>query len=129
MCSQKRTLTRAKVESTLLNGIKCEYLAPKVIKELAGRVQARLRQAKRPDHKALKAQIIPVDNKIENVVGSLAGIGRSEALTAKLRRSEAERSKLRDQLNCEPAPSQIVPNVGKRLTGDQPRTHNRTPST
>ena len=115
ICNQKRTLKREKVEQILLEGIKAEYMAPKVIKELAGRVQARLRQVKRPDQKALKSDLNRVDKQIENVIDALADVGRSKALSAKLKQLESERDTLRAELNNRPPPPQIVPNVGKHL--------------
>lgn len=115
LCEQRRTLKRQQVESSLLDGIKQEYLAPGVIRELSKRVQARLREHKTPDKGRLQRDLRLVERQIDNVVESLSAVGTSEALTAKLRQLEADRASLKAQLAAKPAPPQIVPDVGKHV--------------
>lgn len=115
MCQQRRTIARRKVESSLLEGIKREFLAPGVIREVSKQLQARLRQGKRPNKARLKRDLKLVERQIENVVDSLSTIGTSKALTAKLRQLEADRATLQAQIAAGPAPVQIVPDVGRHV--------------
>ncbi|MGH8194920.1 MAG: zinc ribbon domain-containing protein [Woeseiaceae bacterium] len=115
MCEQRRTIARRKVESSLLEGIKQEFLAPGVIKELSKRVQSRLREMKQPDKGRLKRDLKLIERQIDNVVESLSTIGTSEALTAKLRQLEADKAALAAQMAVRPAPVQIVPDVAKHV--------------
>lgn len=115
MCTQRRTLARSQVESRLLEGIKREYLAPGVLRELTKRVQARLRELKTPDKGKLQRDLRLVERQIENVVESLSSLGMSEALTAKLRQLEADRAALKARIAANPAPPEIVPDVQKHV--------------
>lgn len=115
LCEQRRTLKRETVESKLLEGIKAEFLAPGVIKELSNRVQARLRHIKRPDTAGLKTEMRRINAQIDNVVDSLTAVGRSDALTAKLRQLEADKAAIAAQIVYEPKPPEIVPDVAKRV--------------
>lgn len=113
LCSQRRTLKRETVESNMLEGIKREYLAPSVLKELSKQVQAALRQMKRPDTRRLKADISQLNGQITNVVESLTAVGQSDALTVKLRQLERDKAELLMKLSSEKRPPAIVPNVAQ----------------
>ncbi len=97
----------------MLEGIKREYLAPNVLKELSRQVQAALRKAKQPDTRSLKEDIKQFDEQITNVVETLTAVGQSDALTTKLRQLEQDKAELLVQLASEKRPPAIVPNVTK----------------
>lgn len=97
----------------MLDGIKREYLAPRVLKELSRQVQAALRKMKQPDTRSLKADIKRIDAQITNVVETLAAVGQSDALTAKLRQLEQDKAERLVRLASEKRPPAIVPNVTK----------------
>lgn len=78
-------------------------------------MQARLRDIKGPDKGALQAGLERVEKQLEDVVGTLTEVGRSDALTAKLRALEDEKARIRGQLEAEPSPPRIVPNVEKAI--------------
>ncbi len=126
LCSQRRTLKRETVESNMLEGIKREYLAPSVLKELSKQVQAALRQMKRPDTRRLKANISQLDAQITNVVETLTAVGQSDALTAKLLQLEQDKAELLVRLASEKRPPAIVPNVSK-LVRERIETLERLP--
>ena len=110
----------------MLEGIKREYLAPSVLKELSKQVQAALRQVKRPDTRRLKADIRQLDDQIKNVVDTLTAVGQSDALTAKLRQLEQDKAELLVRLASEKRPPTIVPNVTK-LVRERIETLERLP--
>jgi len=110
----------------MLEGIKREYLAPSVLKELSKQVQAALRQMKRPDTRRLKANISQLDEQITNVVESLTAVGQSDALTAKLQQLEQDKAELLVQLASEKRPPTIVPDVTK-LVRERIETLERLP--
>ena len=115
LCDQRRTLRREIVEGRLLEGVKSEYLAPGVIKDIAKKVQAKLRKVKRPDQRVLKAKLGRLNNQITNVVETLTAVGKSEALTSKLRELEAEKDAIAARIISEPAMPRIVPNVQQTI--------------
>lgn len=115
LCSQRRTLTRGKVEAKLLAGIKSEFQAPAFIKDLSKRVRARLRDQKTPNKANLGRDLKLIESQINNVVESLSAIGTSDALTARLRRLELDRAALLAQIAHKPAPVEFVPDVSKHV--------------
>ncbi|MEX2123167.1 MAG: hypothetical protein WD795_04700 [Woeseia sp.] len=115
LCEQRRTLARGKVEVQLLDGIKREFLAPKVIRELSKRVRARLREVKRPDLAAIKRDLALIETQIVNVADTLASIGGSDALTTRLRQLEAEKAALVLKLTYKPEPVRLVPDIAKHV--------------
>ena len=115
VCVQRKTLKRERLESALLQGIKAEFLAPGVVRELSKRVHAQLRQVKRPDMTGLKEELRSTDHQIGNVVDALADLGRSDALTAKLRKLEAKKAEIELKLSSQLAPAEIVPHLASRV--------------
>ncbi len=110
----------------MLEGIKREYLAPSVLKELSRQVQAALRKAKQPDTRSLKKAIKQFDEQITNVVESLTAVGQSDALTDKLRQLERDKAELLVQLAAEKRPPTIVPNI-TQLVRERIETLERLP--
>jgi site-specific DNA recombinase len=114
-CDQRRTLPKSRLEGRLLEGIKAEYLAPGVLRDLTRRVQAQLRQRKAPDLSKARAELKRAEAQIENVVDTLATVGKSAALVSRLRKLEARKAELSARL-AQKAPSpQIVPNVETKV--------------
>ena len=71
-------------------------------------VRSRLREQERPDKRTLKAELNRLDTQIGNVVDSLSDLGRSKALTAKLRDLEEVKTDIENQPAVE---AEIVPEV------------------
>ena len=115
ICGQRRIVNRRKAEDRLLAGIKSELSTPKVIKEMARQVRARLRDMDRPDTAALKAELAGIERKIDNVVDTLSTVGRSEALTARLQKLESEKARIVADLSSSERPPRLVPNVERLL--------------
>lgn len=115
LCDQKRTLPRLKVERELLAGVKAEYSAPGVIKELSKRVRAQLKDRKQPDRSGLSRDMKLIEKQIDNVVDSLSTLGKSKALTTKLQQLELDRATIQAKLAHKPEPVAFVPDIGGRV--------------
>jgi site-specific DNA recombinase len=115
VCSQRRTLKRGKVESTLLEGIKAELLAPEAIKEMAKHVRSLVRSAKKPDTKALEAELTLIERQIGDVIDMLTAVGKSDALTARLSELEARKTAIQDRISADPSRLEVVPDIGAKL--------------
>jgi hypothetical protein len=115
VCQQRRVINRRKAEERLLEGIKAALLAPAAIKEMARRVRSRLRQVKQPDKAALKADLQRLDTQIDNIVDTLATVGKSVALAARLQQLETSKAAIVSQIAHEPEPIQVIPNVEKLI--------------
>ncbi len=87
-----------------------------VIKTMAKQVRTRLREVQRPDKRLLEAELEGLEKQIAYVVDSLlSAVGRSEALTAKLKDLEAAKARVAAQLSAEVVPPRIVPDVESAL--------------
>jgi hypothetical protein len=89
-CKQKGTIKREKAESALLSGIKAQLLDPDVVRDMSAEIRRRASAPKRD----LKKERLELDTKIQNAVDTLVELGRSDALTARLRDLEAKRDRL-----------------------------------
>lgn len=98
-CEQKRLIRREKAEDLLLADIKRQLLEPGFVKQISKRIRKEATGLCASENKpALTAKLKTVDNQIANVVESLATLGHSEALTAKLRDLEEDRASLNVEL-------------------------------
>lgn len=89
LCEHRRTIRKDTVEIELLADIKAQLLKPELVKEACAAMRERARQAPKHDK-----ELRDIKKQIDNVVESLATVGQSEALTAKLSALEARRAEL-----------------------------------
>ena len=78
-------------------------------------VRARLRDVEQPDRATLLAELARVDRELTNVVDSLAKLGGSAALLARVRSLEADKAKITATLATGTKPIKLVPNVEKAI--------------
>lgn len=97
-CSQTRHLYRPKLERRLLGGIKEQLLAPELVKAMAKQIRQRAKAPRRDN----TAEIKKLDKQIADVVDTLVTVGKSAALTAKLKELEARRDRLANQATVTP---------------------------
>ncbi|MEX0708060.1 MAG: recombinase family protein [Woeseia sp.] len=93
LCDQRAMLSRERVEETFLAGIKAQLLDPKVIKAMTKQIQAEARKQSVPKKQAA-AKLKRIEKQIQDVTETLCEVGRSDALTAKLKALESEKRSL-----------------------------------
>jgi hypothetical protein len=94
LCTQRTYLQRAEVETTLLQGIKAQLSAPKVVKERERPIRLAARRPSGPDP---KVELAAIDKQIADLADTIIAVGRSEVLTAKLRELEKHKRALAQQ--------------------------------
>jgi DNA invertase Pin-like site-specific DNA recombinase len=101
LCTQRTYLPREETERELLRDITAQLLEPKLVERRTRQIQKANRKP-RTNGSDLKA----LDKQIADVVDTLVAVGKSDALTAKLRELEKQRRAL---LQATAQPARIVP--------------------
>ena len=121
-CDQPGYIKREIVEDKLLGGIKEQLLDPKVTKAMAKEIRKQARAPKRD----YKAELSKIDRQIDNVVESLVSVGKSEALTGRLRELESKRAELEISAAAKPVPIQAgAADKWAEVVGDLENLRNR----
>ena len=94
LCSQRRGVRIDRVSSVLLADIKKQLLSPGFAKEMTKRIRAEARKgvgANTPDQSACRHAI---DRQIKDLAETICEVGRSDILTAKLKKLEKQKQEL-----------------------------------
>lgn len=115
ICKGVRVL-RSTVEARLMEIVRTEMFNEKAVAELRHEVaamQATARREQASGERAAKGRITMLDNEIVRLVDAVANAGWSEALRERLRKAEAERKVLQDDLTAgtEPVPTTVIPRL------------------
>ena len=113
LCTQRTYLPRTEVETTLLQGIKAQLLAPKVAKERERQIRLASRKPSGPDP---KVELAAIDKQIADLADTIIAVGKSEVLTAKLRELEKQKRALAQQAPRVPALTTGAPISGALVT-------------
>lgn len=111
LCTQRRQINRRKTEQRLLEGVRAKLQSPALVRDMARRVQARLRALKQPDRGRHSTELARIEREVGNVVAGISKLGGSAALLTRLRELEAEKARLTSEIAVVAAPPTIVPNV------------------
>ena len=93
LCDQRLFLKKETAEQALLAGIKEQLIAPEVVKVATKQVRAEIRKQGRSKADN-KSRIRVVSRQIDDLLETLIEVGKSEALTTKLRSLEKEKGEL-----------------------------------
>lgn len=91
-CEQHKTLKRSAVEDAFLSGVKEQLLAPAVMKEMTKRIRAAA--GKPSDVSDSSGRLKALDRQINDLVETICEVGRSDVLTAKIKKLEADRDQI-----------------------------------
>jgi site-specific DNA recombinase len=94
LCTQRTYLPRGDVETTLLEGIKAQLAAPKVVRERERQIRLAARKPSGPDP---KVELAALDKQIADLADTIIAVGKSDVLTAKLRELEKQKRALAQQ--------------------------------
>ena len=105
LCTQKQGVRIDRVGSVLLADIKRQLLAPEFAKEMTKRIRAIARKGavrRTPDQTSRRREL---DRQINDLAETICEVGKSDILTAKLKKLEKEQSEL--TLNLANTPSMV----------------------
>ena len=95
LCDQRIMIKRADVEQKLLSGIKDQLLDPSVIKEVTKQIRAEARRLTRSPTTTASVLLKKLDRQINDLAETICEVGKSDILTAKLKKLETERQSLK----------------------------------
>ncbi len=90
-CEQKKGIDKGRTDTELLTDIKSQLLDPELVKVVTKRIRKEVSRSMAPKGPSAAAKLTELDEQIANVVDSLATMGKSAALTAKLKELEHKR--------------------------------------
>ena len=94
LCDQKKGIDKSLAETELLADIKAQLLAPGFVKEIARTIRKQAKKEATPRKRSSAKRRDDLERQIANVVDTLATVGKSAALTEKLKALETERAAL-----------------------------------
>jgi DNA invertase Pin-like site-specific DNA recombinase len=104
-CSNDRRVVRTVAEARLLGSLREELLHGEYLKVWVAEAERQLRDVKAPDSKAVRARVAGLSRQIERMVAAIQDGTYSPALAEALRKAEAEKSLLMEQLEVQAAPA------------------------
>ena len=107
LCEQRQYIRKDKVEVGLLDDIKRQLLDPEFVKEITKRIRALARHT--PSTRTPASDLKKLDRQISDLAETICEVGRSDILTAKLKKLEAERQQKANVLDF--STRQTTPNL------------------